>query len=355
MASAYDTPFQENIDLLEKVVKTSHNLRSDLKNNIKSAILGLTEIFNEMKTKIIENRIEQKAPCCERGTQTFSGHQPQENRPYPSYSEALKRQTPSTVSIYIKPTINGVSSSDLKKEIKSKIDPVELNVGVVKMLSVANGGLIVHTKTKQESEKLCTAINTVCSSSASAAVAKKRQPRVIIYNVPEELTMANANEVLTKQNPEVFSKGVQFSPKLILSPKHPQQETGRKKGYKHLVIECAPSIRKKLLSSPIKIIWSMCYAKDYLFVRRCYNCSLYHNGECSNPRSCPVCAKDHELRACNRSQAVRQCNGCLKHNEQSTSTDKVDTNHSAFDNHCPTYLRTVERVKRTINYNEYDE
>lgn len=360
MASLYDDAFHKNLKLLDRVIKTSHNLRSDLKDDMKMAILGLLEVFNDMKSAVLEGSIEQKAPCCERAVQTSLHQPPAESRSYPSYSEVLRKNQPdrsiNIVSVLIKPSAEGVSAEEIKSEIKAKVNPVELNVGVVKMFSTARGGVIVQTKTKLESEKLCSAINTACSSSASAVVANKRLPRVIIYNVPAELTTSNAVEIIVKQNPEIFPQGVQFSPKLILSPKNIQRGGTSQKEYRHLVVECMPSIRKRLISSQIKIMWSICHAKDYIFVRRCFNCSLFHNGECKGQRACPICAKDHDFRACHKSQAFRQCNSCLKHNEQSrSSSDRFDANHTAFDNHCPIYLRTVERIRRTINYNDDDE
>lgn len=79
-----------------------------------------------------------------------------------------------------------------------------MQVGICALKSLKNGRVIMETKSKEDIEMLCTNINDKCSQLLQANVQKPRNPRIVIYNIPEEVNVENPEEIITTQKPELM-------------------------------------------------------------------------------------------------------------------------------------------------------
>lgn len=59
------------------------------------------------------------------------------------------------------------------------------------------------------------------------------------------------------------------------------------------------------------------------------------------------CAGEHNTAQCN--SEVEKCSNCKW--AVTTLKLKLDINHPAYDNNCPTYKRMIERELNSVNYN----
>ena len=102
------------------------------------------------------------------------------------------------------------------------------------------------TKSKEELQLLHVDINEKCSQLLEVNVQKPRNPKLVVYNIPEEVTVENAEEIRTTQNPELTLKAGEVNPKFVYR---------EKRNTKNLVIEVDPQTRQKIFNTKLKIGW----------------------------------------------------------------------------------------------------
>ena len=79
--------------------------------------------------------------------------------------------------------------------------------------------LKLNTKGIQDTEKMCKNINEVCGNELQANPKKPRKSRFIIYNVPEDLELEKAKEIILNQNSELNLKEEDLIPKFTFHDK----------------------------------------------------------------------------------------------------------------------------------------
>ena len=160
------------------------------------------------------------------------------------------------------------SGDAIKDIVKTSVNPTTIKVGICALKSIRDGRLIMETKSKENIELLCTNINKKCSHLLEANIQKPRNPRIVIYSIPEEVNAEKAEEIITTQNPELMLNAGKVVPKFTY------------RGKRHttnMVIEVGPPKRQKILSTKLKIGWPICNTRDYIVVNRCYKCSRFNH------------------------------------------------------------------------------
>jgi hypothetical protein len=84
-------------------------------------------------------------------------------------------------------------------------------------------------------------------------IQKLRKPRLVLLNIPEDITSDNAEETLTVQNPELDLKEGDNKTKFCYTTKRKTR---------NLVTEVDSDTRKKLMQARIKLGWTICSADD---------------------------------------------------------------------------------------------
>ena len=88
----------------------------------------------------------------------------------------------------------------MKTLVKTKVNPVDMKIGITTFKGLRNGRLLIETQYKLEIDALSKTINELCGEELEALTARRRNPRLIIYNVPDKLSIENAKELIMKQN-----------------------------------------------------------------------------------------------------------------------------------------------------------
>jgi len=73
---------------------------------------------------------------------------------------------------------------------------------------------------------------------------KLRKPRLIIYKIPEEITVGNVTSVIKSQNPEITLNGEDITDKFKYKTR---------KGNYNIILEVGPHTRKQILQTKLKI------------------------------------------------------------------------------------------------------
>ena len=217
-----------------------------------------------------------------------------------------------------------------------------MKVGICALKSLRDGRVIMETKSKEDQELLYTNINEKCCQILEANKQKLRNPKLVIYNIPEEINTDNAEEILITQNPELMLNAGDVESKFTYRGK---------RNITNLVIEVGPQIRQKLLNTKLKIGWHICNMRDYVAVSRCYKCSKYNHRaiDCRGEETCPLCMEGQAIKACTAQPSDYKCVNCVNFNKQNGNA-KVRQNYSSLDKTCPSLQAAIQKYKLNIEY-----
>ncbi|PSN44260.1 hypothetical protein C0J52_24564, partial [Blattella germanica] len=145
------------------------------------------------------------------------------------------------------------STEEVKNYLKSNINPTEIKVGINTFKSLKDGRVLIEASSKEEINSA--KINEKCGKQLDVHVPKLWKPRLIVYNVPDDILVDNIENTIISQNPELDLKQGDITARFKIKTREEQN---------HMVIEVGPEIRKKLLHCKIKIGWLICKIEDYL-------------------------------------------------------------------------------------------
>lgn len=383
---------QERIEIaLEKllnVTEESSKLRKDLKDNIHWSVSEINECFlllqtecevncnkisdlkKEVKTQLEINKLLTATSC--QGAPSAGGPREYESSQGRStgkqsttaflgqvetsigrshdgnmkYSDVVKGNLSNvneekTYKLFVK-SKNNQSPEYIKTLVKTKVNPVQMKVGVKTCKALKNGKILIEASNKNETEVICQKINETCGEELEAVMGKKLNPRIIIFDVGKDITKENAKEVLTSQNEEMQNHEEEVKPIFDFLDRNKNR---------NLVVEINSAVRNQILNKKIKCGWNICNWADYLKVSRCFKCSKYNHRalNCRGKQTCPRCTGEHTLRDCSAKEENYKCINCItyaKYNKDSA----IDVNHAALDENCPCYQTTLRKYRLNIDF-----
>jgi hypothetical protein len=256
------------------------------------------------------------------------------------YSEALTNRT-TRFKLTVKPK-EPLPPESITGLLKAKINPSKIRVGINALRTLRNGQVLIETSSRTELEAIEKDINEKCGEKLEVNAHKLRSPRVVILNIPEEISVENVEDAILAQNPDINLKQGDINAKFSYQTK---------KHGRNLVIEVEAGTRKLLLQRKIKLGWQICTALDYVVATRCYKCSKFNHvaSFCRGEECCPLCTGSHKMKDCSANPQEYKCINCLcynKHNQGKT----ICANHSSLDKNCPSLLAVLEKQKINTNY-----
>ena len=202
--------------------------------------------------------------------------------------------------------------------IKSKVDTTQLKVGISALKTLKNGQILIQSDSKSDLEEVNKRISETCGEELEGYIPTLKNPRLIVFNVPEDIIFENMAQAIVLQNSDLGLNESDIKPKFVF-------EDRRK--HKNLVVEVNSETRKRLRDRKIKIGWHVCNSTDYLNVTRCYKCSKYNHRatECFGEVTCPHCAQTHKMHEGKASKENYCCINCTNYNKYNTSTSQRKT------------------------------
>jgi chromosome segregation ATPase len=270
MADVVSEDILATLNKLVTMTDQSGNLRKDIKKTIFETVSSLRNIFTELKGIIDDktrqiihseseiNKVKVEFAACRREvaeahaeTSTVREEEPPGpdgrqvlpplDRAPKLYSRVVRVQKRSTdYHLDRKPTN---PTNIIEKILKSKVNPTEIKVGINSIRQLRDARVVIETSTKKETEKLEDKIRGKCDE-LDVNIQKLRNPRLVLINIPEDITQENVEETLTCQNPEQDIKVGDIKAKFSYITKQ---------GMRNLVIEVDPSTRRKLITARIKL------------------------------------------------------------------------------------------------------
>jgi len=208
----------EAVSSLRHFIQVQTNLESKsetnkaLKLEVKACKEELQKLRNWASTRT--RQVEPSMDTEQRETVTACQVPASAGRAGKLYSEAVRTEGRREKRYRIMITSRTNHSGDaIKNIIKTSVNPTSMQVGICDLKSLKNGRVIMETKSKEDIEMLCTNINDKCSQLLEANVQKPRNPRIVIYNILEEVNVENAEEIITTQKPELMLNAGEVVPK----------------------------------------------------------------------------------------------------------------------------------------------
>lgn len=263
-----------------------------------------------------------------------------------SYAMVAKKQMMEP-ALVVKPILEQ-NSKDTKSDIREKINPTELGVGVSQFREAAKGQVIIKTDANGRA-RLEEAIKTKFADKYEVKLAKMRTPNVRLFGINKEDDAEDdlmENNIIEQNNLDKTKQDFKLKiSKRIYSKKYPKKMS--------LVLDVDPATYQVLREKQkISLGWSMVRVEDYVSVVRCYKCLGYghYAKECKNKQACFKCGSEHKGENCNVSEDKYDCINCKRAVEKFNLN--IGHNHSAYSKECACYLRILRNQQSKINYAE---
>ena len=166
-----------------------------------------------------------------------------------------------------------------------------------------------------------------------------RKPRLIILNIPEDISTTNIEDRILMLNPDLNLRKGEIVAKFSYV-----------KMNRNLVVELGADTRKILLQRKINIEWQICRIEDYLVANRCFKCSRFNHTHrnCREEVTCPLCTGPH-TKECKADSVVHKYINCVTFNKHNQNKN-VSVDHSFLDKKCPSMLAIIEEYRLNTEY-----
>jgi hypothetical protein len=99
--------------------------------------------------------------------------------------------------------------------VKSKVNPTQMKVGIIAPISLKNCQLLIESENISDLEGVCKKINEVCRKELESYMPTLKNPRVSVFNVPEDITSENEAQTIALQNSELGLNEDYRKPKFV--------------------------------------------------------------------------------------------------------------------------------------------
>jgi hypothetical protein len=161
------------------------------------------------------------------------------------------------------------------------VNPTEIKVGITSLKLLRDGRVMIVASSKDEIETLGEKIGEKYGEELEVNIQKFINPKLVLINIPDDITLENAEETFTSQNSELDLKEEDIRAKFCYTTK---QKT------RNLLIEVDSETRKKLMQARIKLGWTICSVDVYIVAKRCFRCSRFNHNfrDCKGEETCPL-------------------------------------------------------------------
>ena len=217
-----------------------------------------------------------------------------------------------------------------------------MKVGITSLKLLRDVRVMIEANSKKETEALGNKIEETCGAELEVNIQKRRNSRLVLLSIPEDIKLENVEETLAKQTPELEIKEGDIRAKFCYTTK---RET------RNLLLEVDSGTRKKLIQARIKLGWAICRVDDYIVAESCFRCNRYNHKfrDCKGEETCPLCTGSHKLRDCIATKSEYKCINCLVYNRH-YQTNQIDIAYSSLDKCCPSLLAVIEKYKQKADY-----
>lgn len=266
--------------------------------------------------------------------------------PSVSYSTVLKSM-PKKDLLFKKPKLQGIIIKPKKmqcanttvSDVKSKINPAEIKVGIESVTPLSNGLVIVRASTEPENLRFVEEAKIKLADLYDVTRTKIRRPRLFLSSLEKKYEESELLSELAKVNHFI---SLDDDINVIYMKQHKKTKNWMTS------LEVSAEVFKKLVNRYINLGWRSYFIKEDTHISRCFNCQGYnHNANnCNNARACLKCAGPHSINECKSSEI--KCRNCHSSNIKFKTEFSID--HQSNDQNCNTYLAKLNKLRFITAY-----
>jgi len=269
----------------------------------------------------------------------------------PSRSETRSRPKPSNVVI-VKSNDKKLNSKECEKRVKTALKRQNVDPIVTNVRHSGQGGLVLTCDTTEDVEQIIDIVGKTADLSAHKP--KRRNPRIAIYGVPQDISEEDIITELVAKNRNIReiidSTGTTVEDNITY--KFALKRRDNPNTCTH-VLELSPKVYKIVSNKPrLGLGWEQHRWADYIRITRCYQCQRYGHiaKDCTETdQTCGKCSEKHSTSDCNNSN--KQCANCLRYNlKQKSSKTKCRADHTVEDRDCNSYINAKSNAISRICY-----
>jgi hypothetical protein len=227
MVSASEDAVKDTLNVLVGVTEESGNLRNFLKRAILKAVSSLRKEFANLRSQVEDrNKLivdlemkEAETNSIHKALQSGMGRNCRGDQEVTSlglkanskdsawkvapsagsmrkhYSEVVADRHQGNVSndnkmykLFFK-SKNNQSAERIRSLLKSKVNPTQMKVGISALKTLKSGELLIESDKKSDLDEVCKKINEICWNELESCMPTLKNPRIIVFNVPEDLPL----------------------------------------------------------------------------------------------------------------------------------------------------------------------
>lgn len=257
------------------------------------------------------------------------------------FAEVVKRKAPEAV-LLVKPK-NDQNSRQTKKDIRLKIDPVDINVS--KFREVKNGGVVIGCADRKDIDTLRNRLVGQLGPKYTVESPALKRPKLKIFNINnEDISMDDSDDVII----DLIVKWNELNTGEGLHMKVLKKTVNRFKNIDMILELDSRSHSLLLKQGRVKLGWSRCRVFNHVSVLQCYNCMGFHHfaKDCKSNTTCSNCSGNHTYKDCNSN--IVKCTNCVKAKKDKNLD--IDVGHNALNRDCPSLLRLIGEQSKRIDY-----
>lgn len=301
-------------------------------------LVNNTKSLNEkIELLIEENRLLKLEVADVKRMQPLQLQAPRSDEVMMSYSTAAAKKVNKVLVVKSKETQKDVK--EVKKDLRNKIDPTEMGVGVSMGRVTRKGGLILNCDSNQEISSIQSEIQDKLGDGYEVERPKTLQHRIKVVGVDEsdfETDDSAMISKLIKQN-DILNVDNSFNMRIM-------RKTKVVKSKFNLIIELDQNTYSSVISKgKINIGWNRCPVYNEYGIVRCFKCCKYGHfiKDCKEKQVCPKCSEEHILNVCHSN--VAKCSNCVLSNKKYGMSLNVE--HTTWDRSKCETLKRIENLQ----------
>lgn len=248
----------------------------------------------------------------------------------------MKKSSPQTIVVQAKKG-EKVVPEKIAEDIKNKINPTNLQVGVSSFKPFKNDSIAITCQSSKDKEILHEEVTKQLGNQYNIQVSKLQKKKIKIIGIQEKMTDEELKQSILQQN-NVLNVDENCYLKIL---------TFKNLKNRMMAIVEIDELSFNVLvgAQKLKIKWSICNVYACLNVYRCFNCYGFNHkaATCKNDSICGKCGKKKHDGSCN---GEVNCVNCVTANMKFNL--KLDIHHSVFDEKCNVLQRQIERQRNKI-------
>lgn len=249
-------------------------------------------------------------------------------------------QTNDSKVLLIKQKSQQKDIKQIKIDLKEKVNPVELGVGVAIGRPTKNGSLILSCGMEKDINSVQSEIQTRLGTEYEVDRPKKHEHRIKVVGVNACEHGIDDEEIVNrviKQN-DLNKNDISFNMKIL-------RKTNVVNNKFNIIFEADSNTYNLLINKQrLNLGWNRCPVYNEYGIIRCYHCNKFGHlqKECKDKQICAKCTGEHDSRECQEVNV--KCINCIVSNQKYGLNLK--TNHTVWDvANCET-LKRIEKMQK---------